>query len=375
MVEAARQPGSQVKTNFVSRIDARAGEARHFLIIHEPDAQKRWVVVGQAQLTIGRYPPADIVVTDTAASRMHCVIELIEDEVFVRDLSSTNGTFVDGRRITASTPLRSGTVIQIGNQIIGYERRLVGDVEELEALGRDLQSASRYIQLLLPRPVHEGPVQADWHFLPCAHVGGDAFGYGPIHDGWWGGFMLDVTGHGAGAALHAATLLNVLRRRATPGVDLRDPGAVIGALNEMFEAESNDVPLFSIWGFTYEIKSRTLRYSSAGHHAGYLRSPREGAPVPLNTSNPLAGMIPGKKFAVGAQVLPRDAMLYLFSDGVFEIADPSGNMLTLKDFLPVLGQPPARLAEEPARIYRHVRSLAKPGPLADDLSILVLSFP
>jgi serine phosphatase RsbU (regulator of sigma subunit) len=259
--------------------------------------------------------------------------------------------------------------------VIGYERRLREEFEETEALERDLQSASRYVQMLLPQPVRTGPVQADWHFLPCARIGGDAFGYGPIDGEWWGGFIFDVTGHGAGAAMHAVSVLNVLRKRALPDTDLRDPAAVIAALNDMFQADTDDVPFFSIWGFTYNIGTRLLRYCSAGHHPGFVVRPADGTVTPLNTANPLVGMMPGRTFKAAECVLPAAAMLYLFSDGVFEITSADGKQMTLQDFLPVLQQPCPSLADEPKRIYQRVRAIARPGPLADDLSVVVLSFP
>jgi hypothetical protein len=213
-------------------------EARHFLILTEPGGARRWLVVGQAALTIGRSAPADIVIADDVISRVHCRIEPVGDNLQVTDLGSTNGTFVDGRRIGEPTPLKSGTLFHLGDRAIGYERRLRGDLDDAELLERDLESASRYVQMLLPQPVRDGPVRADWHFLPCTRVGGDAFGYGLVDAATWGGFILDVTGHGAGAALHAVSILNVLRRKALPGADPRNPAAIVAALNEMFPADS-----------------------------------------------------------------------------------------------------------------------------------------
>lgn len=359
----------------LARQAARPVEARHFLILTGPDGEKRWIIIGQAPLTIGRGPPSDIIVADRTTSSTHCRIEVVEDHVCLTDLNSTNGTFLAGERITAPTRLRSGTAFSIGMQSIGYERRLRDDFEEMEALDRDLRTASRYVQMLLPRPIVDGPFLADWHFLPCARVGGDAFNYGPIGNGLWGGFICDVTGHGAGAALHAVTILNVLRRAAIPGGDLSDPGIVVKSLNDMFQADVNEVPLFSIWGFTYDPASRALRYCSGGHHPAMLVTGEGGPPEDLNTRNPLVGMIPGREFISDVRHLPPSSTLYLFSDGAFEIETAEGKQLTLQDFKSLLGGPPRQPAGEPLRIYKQVRSWAKPGPLPDDLSVVTLHFP
>ena len=46
------------------------------------------------------------------------------------------------------------------DRAFGYERRLRGEQEDAETLERDLESASRYVQMLLPQPVGDGPVRA-----------------------------------------------------------------------------------------------------------------------------------------------------------------------------------------------------------------------
>jgi len=53
---------------------------------------------GRTQV-VGRYPPADVIVRDASLSRRHASIELRAGEVWLRDLGSSNGTWVDQRRI------------------------------------------------------------------------------------------------------------------------------------------------------------------------------------------------------------------------------------------------------------------------------------
>lgn len=70
---------------------------------------------------IGRGADADIQVNDNGASRLHCAVVLGSD-VIVRDLGSTNGTTVDGNRITEAQ-LRDGSIIKIGNTTFTYKSR------------------------------------------------------------------------------------------------------------------------------------------------------------------------------------------------------------------------------------------------------------
>jgi pSer/pThr/pTyr-binding forkhead associated (FHA) protein len=70
---------------------------------------------------IGRGTDADIQITDAGASRLHCAI-VLGSQVIVRDLGSTNGTTVDGQKITEAT-LRDGSIIKIGNTTLTYKSR------------------------------------------------------------------------------------------------------------------------------------------------------------------------------------------------------------------------------------------------------------
>ena len=72
-------------------------------------------------ITVGREVGNDIVINDTKVSRHH--LELIQDEAqnyFVRDLGSTNGTFVNGHRITGEMPIDTLDVIRIGNTTLPW---------------------------------------------------------------------------------------------------------------------------------------------------------------------------------------------------------------------------------------------------------------
>ncbi|MGA2294402.1 MAG: DUF3662 and FHA domain-containing protein [Acidimicrobiales bacterium] len=57
--------------------------------------------IGDRPLVIGRSPDVDVVINDTNVSRRHAEVWKTGEGVAVRDLQSTNGTFVNGHRITA----------------------------------------------------------------------------------------------------------------------------------------------------------------------------------------------------------------------------------------------------------------------------------
>jgi len=67
------------------------------------------------RLTIGRIESNDVSLpSDDEASRLHSVIERLASGWCVRDLSSRNGTFVNGERVSGDRPVRAGDEIRIG---------------------------------------------------------------------------------------------------------------------------------------------------------------------------------------------------------------------------------------------------------------------
>ncbi len=80
-----------VKTEFV------AGEAQPRLLANDG----RTFNVGEQPLIIGRSPDVAVVINDFNVSRRHAEVWRTSEGVAIRDLQSTNGTFVNGHRITA----------------------------------------------------------------------------------------------------------------------------------------------------------------------------------------------------------------------------------------------------------------------------------
>jgi len=70
-----------------------------------------------APAVVGRSQEADIIVDDSYASDFHFRIGQQEGRIVVNDLGSTNGTYVNGRRVTTPTSLSKGDSVQIGKTI------------------------------------------------------------------------------------------------------------------------------------------------------------------------------------------------------------------------------------------------------------------
>jgi serine phosphatase RsbU (regulator of sigma subunit) len=349
-------------------------EFGHYLVVISGAGLGRRLRLGAEPIVIGRDSQAGLVLASPDVSRRHCQVELFNGEVVATDLRSTNGTYVDGKRIDVPTLVPDGSVIEIGQQVVKHERRSTREVQEAQELDRDLEAARNYGLSLLPPPIASGPVQTEWFILPSAKVGGDAFGFGEIEGGGFMTFLFDVSGHGIGAALLSVSILNVLRQRALPGVDFRRPAQVLASLNAMFRMEDHNDMFFTMWYGVYDKASRNLVYASAGHHAAYLVSSDRVTVTPLKADGPIAGVFEDRRFGEESAQIPKGASLHVFSDGVFEIEDKKGTQLTLHEFLPTLNQAAVEGRSEPQRIYQSVRAKSRPGPLDDDFSYLVVKY-
>ncbi|MBM4038573.1 MAG: FHA domain-containing protein [Planctomycetes bacterium] len=78
-----------------------------------PPTQRR-IALTRPSFTIGKSPASDLALDKLAISRQHCEITNANGVYVIRDLGSRNGTYVEGRRINAATPLAEGTRIDLG---------------------------------------------------------------------------------------------------------------------------------------------------------------------------------------------------------------------------------------------------------------------
>jgi pSer/pThr/pTyr-binding forkhead associated (FHA) protein len=69
---------------------------------------------GVADRVIGRSDDCDLVVRDPSVSREHAALHRRRDGWYVADLESTNGTFVNGWRVSAPVPVSVGDVLTVG---------------------------------------------------------------------------------------------------------------------------------------------------------------------------------------------------------------------------------------------------------------------
>jgi pSer/pThr/pTyr-binding forkhead associated (FHA) protein len=98
--------------------------ANYVLEILDGDRAGEVLPVGDSIIRIGRKSGNDIVLTDEKTSGVHCEILPEGDRLVLKDLGSTNGTFLDGKRITELV-LTPGDIVTIGRTKVAF--RAVGE--------------------------------------------------------------------------------------------------------------------------------------------------------------------------------------------------------------------------------------------------------
>jgi hypothetical protein len=113
------------------------------------------------QIKIGKAPTNDIVINDKTVSREHLVVFIDDDKnVFITDLGSTNGTYVNGVRIEESVKLETLDVLRVGNSLVEWPQFLISN-DNLDKVYETLKDpAPIYIEkpVLKPEATNLNPI-------------------------------------------------------------------------------------------------------------------------------------------------------------------------------------------------------------------------
>jgi serine phosphatase RsbU (regulator of sigma subunit)/CHASE2 domain-containing sensor protein len=265
------------------------------------------------------------------------------------------------------------------NSVQLYVEKRLQQQEQIHyrAMMAELAKAADYARSLLPAPL-SGEVESEWCFHPSEQLGGDAFGYYWIDPDHLAIYLLDVCGHGVGAALLSVSVLNTLRAQTLSGVDFRDPAAILGALNHSFRMDDQNNLYFSAWYGVYRRKTRELIYASGGHPAAILIGPDSGGaatvlPLRLEPVSPAVGCLDEAVYRSAVQKIIPGSRLLVFSDGVFEIFGPDEKVGTWAEFFASFNSAETRNLRPEARLKKAQQARGR-DLLEDDFSLVELRF-
>jgi len=105
--KAVRQP---------RRVDRQAGPVQ--LAIVEPAQLQGRTYPLADELTVGRAAGCQVAIDDTFASQIHARVFSQAGQVYVEDLGSTNGTYLNTKKVEGPEPVRRGDRLQVGNTVM-----------------------------------------------------------------------------------------------------------------------------------------------------------------------------------------------------------------------------------------------------------------
>lgn len=249
-----------------------------------------------------------------------------------------------------------------------------------EALEQDLRLAARVQQSLLPPPETAFPgLRVARAFHPCTDLAGDGMGVFPLPGGSVGLYLLDVSGHGVGAALLSFTLNHLLSpsREGSPlvegtgdGFGVVPPARLAGRLNRQFPMERTRQYFTLVYG-AYDGSGGRFRYVVAGHPSPILL-PAAGPPTPVPGRGLPIGMIEHATYQDETVVLQPGDRLYLYTDGVLEATDEADEEFGSTRLMALLERVRYRpLGEGLDLVADAVRDWSA-GGLRDDVSLLAI---
>ena len=106
---------------------------RPVIIITLNDKEIEKKELDQDLIAIGRDMDNDIVINNLSVSRCHAIIQIRDGEIFVKDMASANGTFVNGQKIDESK-LKDGDLMLVGKHILKLD---TGNPKESKQEARD----------------------------------------------------------------------------------------------------------------------------------------------------------------------------------------------------------------------------------------------
>ena len=265
--------------------------------------------------------------------------------------------------------LRLVDAIRLQQELIETQRTLA-DSQQL--LSHELEQAASYVRSRLPQPLR-GEVVSDWRFIPSQALGGDIFDHYWVDDDHLVVYLVDASGHGVGSALLSTSVMDVLRTHALPDTDVRDPGAVLTALNETFQMIDRDNRYFTIWYGVYDRRDRSLAFATGGHPPAVMLFGRRRFEK-LGHPGLFIGGFPHARFEVQKYRIDAPCSLLLFSDGLYEVAAVDDSVLGVDEFIDVLRGTGTGLTIDLDGILHEIRRVANGAGFSDDVSILRLDF-
>ena len=377
--------------------------------IYFKDKESRFIAVNRAMAVLfGMEDPgdllgktdADLFASEHAQAALRDELEILRTGQPLVNIEEKE-TWPDGHETWVSTsklPLRDPNGNIIGtfglSRDITEKKRAEGKLaalakelrEKNEALEQDLEMARELQQAMLPHRYPRFPYHASkeesavrfYHFYqPSMSVSGDFFEVLKLSDTSVGVFICDVMGHGVRAALVASTVSALVGQLRDY---LGDPGELLSRLNRALRStlEYSEGPIFASAFYLYaDLEKGELSYANAGHpnplRVHYTRDRADTYPLNGSKHGPALGLFDVASYPnSNCELSPRDTLL-LFTDGLFEVEGPGGDIYDYQRLLEAVNRrrelPAFQLCHE---VIEEVQQFSAGREFNDDVCLVAM---
>jgi sigma-B regulation protein RsbU (phosphoserine phosphatase) len=231
------------------------------------------------------------------------------------------------------------TIRKLTRQLNATRHQLSHYQEELQDA---LQSAAHIQHKLIPtrQPSYDNLLYS-WEFMPCKQVGGDLFNIVQLDEQTVMTYLIDVSGHGISSAMVTVSVHQSLSRHTgqlvkrpterPPFYEITSPRRVLQELETEYPFERFE-EFFTISYLLINPHTGHIRYSNAGHLPPLLLR-RDGGVERLNAGGTIIGVGNLVDFEEGEARLNPGDRLFMYTDGITEHCDETGEAYGEERFL------------------------------------------
>ena len=231
--------------------------------------------------------------------------------------------------LTVTSPIRAGKELLFGAFLRDISERKAHEAEISQArvtaersrdrLDRELASAGDMQKIILPPtlPVH-ARAQFAAHYQTSRHAGGDYYDVMPIDANRFALVVVDVSGHGASAAIVMAMIRAVIHTDRTP---CSDPATVLKRVNAHFKYLWNTAMYATAVVGVVDLERRVIRVASAGHPPPVVIRGGGVTELPVVNGMTLFWDELPEPVVVEERLQPRDRIVF-YTDGITDRVRP-----------------------------------------------------
>ncbi|MCX6142269.1 MAG: SpoIIE family protein phosphatase [Ignavibacteriales bacterium] len=259
---------------------------------------------------------------------------------------------------------------------IDFNKSALKSRDELVAVQRDLTTAARIQQSLLPNVFPPFPQRSEFEIhaemITAKNVGGDFYDFYFLDEDRLAFAIGDVSGKGIPAAIYMAVCRTLLKATAH---QVAHSGEVLRRVNALLIPESEAATFVTIFYGILNTRTGEVQYSNGGHNSPMIvRSTGEVELLPM-TDGFLVGKIEHQDYDAKKIQLQIGDTLFLYTDGVTEAMDSDMNMFEEERLTSYLKKSNGSSTRELARgSLAELKAFAGNAPQSDDITVLILRY-